>query len=96
MSFVLISGCASLTDNALKTQTQIIEDITPEEAYALIKDNAENQNFTIIDVRTPKEYTDGHIGNAINLDYYSETFKVELNKLDKKQNLPYLLPKRMP
>ena len=78
---VLIGGCVNHEDSALKTQ--IIEDVTPEEAYALIQDNKDNQNFVIIDVRTPEEYASGHIEKAINLDYYSETFKDELNKLDK-------------
>jgi len=37
------------------------------------------ENFVIIDVRTPEEYANGHIENAINLDYYSKTFKDDLN-----------------
>jgi len=91
VSFVLISGCIHHEDNTTKpeTQTQIIEDITAKEAYALIQNDAENQTFIIIDIRTPEEYTNGHIENAINLDYYSKTFRDELNKLDK--NKTYLI-----
>ena len=54
-----------------------------EEAYALIEDNRDNQNFAIIDVRTPEEYAGGYIDEAINLDYSSATFRDELNKLEK-------------
>jgi len=71
-----ISGCVSQ-----ETPAQIIEDITPQEAFALIQDNQNNPDFVIIDVRTPEEFAEGHIENAINLDYYSETFRDELNKL---------------
>ncbi len=78
---LLMGGCVNHADTALKTQ--IIKDVTVEEAYALIQDNKDNQNFVIIDVRTPEEYADGHIEKAINLNYHSETFKDELNKLDK-------------
>ena len=78
---LLIGGCVAPEDTALKTQ--VIEDVTSEEAYALIQDNKDNQNFVIIDVRTPEEYADGHIEEAINFDYYSEAFRDELNKLDK-------------
>jgi len=78
---LLIGGCVAPEDTALKTQ--IFEDVTSEEAYALIQDNKDNQNFVIIDVRTPEEYADGHIEEAINFDYYSEAFRDELNKLDK-------------
>jgi len=79
-----ISGCVGQ-----ETPAQIIEDITPQEAFALIQDNQNNPDFVIIDVRTPEEFAEGHIENAVNLDYYSETFRDELNKLDK--NKTYLI-----
>ena len=41
---------------------------------------------TIIDVRTTKEYTFGHIPNAINLDYLAEDFLDHIEKLDKDKN----------
>jgi len=81
---VLVGGCVGQ-----ETPAQIIEDITPQEAFALIQDNQNNPDFIILDVRTPEEFADGHIENAINLDYYSETFGDELNKLDK--NKTYLV-----
>lgn len=61
------------------------EDIGVREVYDLIIKNKENSNFVIIDVRTPQEYTDGHIENALNLDYYSENFRDELNELNKER-----------
>ena len=78
---LLISGC--INQENIGPQTQIIEDVTLEEAFALMEDNRYNQNFVIIDVRTPEEYASGRIEKAINLDYYSETFADELDKLDK-------------
>ncbi len=77
----LLNGCFGQEDTNL--DTQIIEDVTLEEAYALIADNLGNPNFVIIDVRTPEEYASGYIEKAINLDYYSEIFADELDKLDK-------------
>jgi len=77
----LLNGCFGQEDTNL--DTQIIEDVTFEEAYALTVDNLDNPNFVIIDVRTPEEYASGYIEKAINLDYYSETFADELDKLDK-------------
>ncbi|MEA1963508.1 MAG: rhodanese-like domain-containing protein [Candidatus Aerophobetes bacterium] len=67
---------------------QIIEDITPEKVYSLIQSYRQGcscrmKNFGIIDVRTPEEYANGHIENAINLNYYSKTFRDELDKLDR-------------
>ena len=79
---VLTGGCVSTETVSPNQETQIIENITPPEAFTLIQDNQNNPDFVILDVRTPEEFADGHIENAINLDYYSETFRDELNKLD--------------
>ena len=77
---LLISGCMDT-----KTTVQIIKDISVIEAYNLIQKNKDNENFVIIDVRTPEEFTNEHIENARNLDYYSENFPDELDKLDRKK-----------
>ena len=69
--------------------TQIIENVTPQEAFTLIQDNRDNPDFVIIDVRTPGEFAGGYIEGAINIDFYSETFRDELNRLDK--NKTYLI-----
>jgi len=66
-----------------ETPAQIIEDITPREAFALIQENQNNPGFIILDVRTPEEFAEEHIENAINIDYYSETFLEEIDKLDR-------------
>jgi len=79
---VLTGGCAG---RIIETPTRIIENITPREALNLIQDNQNNPDFVIIDVRTPQEFAEEHIENAINIDYYSETFRDELNNLDKNQ-----------
>ena len=73
----------------LETQIQIIESITPKEAYILIQENKDNPNFIILDMRTPEEFLGDYIENAVNLYYYSDTFRNDLNKLDK--NKTYLI-----
>jgi rhodanese-related sulfurtransferase len=80
---VLVSSC--FNREKAGSETQIIEDVTLEEAFALMEDNRYDENFVIIDVRTPEEYAAGHIEKAINLDYYSETFADELDQLDKEK-----------
>jgi rhodanese-related sulfurtransferase len=65
------------------SQTQRFESATPKEGAALIQKNKTNPDFVILDVRTPKEFADGHIEDALNLDYYSETFLDDLDHLDK-------------
>jgi rhodanese-related sulfurtransferase len=88
---LLTSACIQTETNTTKseTQIQIIKNITPEGAYILIKENKDNPNFTILDVRTPEEFLGEYIENAVNLDYYSDTFRNDLDKLDK--NKTYLI-----
>ncbi len=88
---LLTSGCIQTETNTAQseTQIQIIENITPEEAYILIQENKDNPNFVILDVRTPEEFLGEYIENAVNLDYYSDTFRNDLDKLDK--NKTYLI-----
>ncbi len=86
---ILTGGCVRDETATPETPTQIIEDITPQEAFTLIQNNQNNPDFVIIDVRTPGEFTEEHIENATNIDFYSETFREMLNTLDK--NKTYLI-----
>lgn len=38
---------------------------------------------TLLDVRTPQEYSEGHLANAINIDWNGGNFDAEIAKLDK-------------
>ncbi len=87
---VLMGGCVGGETRTPSQQiTQILEDVTPQEAYTSIQENQDNPDFVIIDVRTPEEFTEGYIEGAINIDFYSETFADELDILDK--NKTYLI-----
>ncbi len=72
-------GCTGQTGSS----NQVLEDIGIQEAFELIQSNQGNPNFVIIDIRTPEEFNEGHIENAVNIDFYSETFREDLDKLDK-------------
>ena len=86
---VLTGGCVTDETATPETPTQIIEDITSQEALTLIQNNQDNPDFIIIDVRTSEEFAEEYIENAVNTDFYSETFRDELNQLDK--NKSYLI-----
>jgi rhodanese-related sulfurtransferase len=43
------------------------------------------EDFYLIDVRTPEEYKAGTIKGATNLNIYSDNFNQELDKLDKEK-----------
>lgn len=86
------TGNTATTSTMTTTQTsisptqssvQMIRDITVTEAYELIQKNKNNPDFIIIDIRTPEEYESRHLENAILTDYYAESFKEEIGKLDR-------------
>jgi rhodanese-related sulfurtransferase len=77
---VLAVAC-TLQDKAVTTVT----DVSPAEAYALVVSRTGDPDFVILDIRTPAEFAGGHIQNAVNIDFYSEGFRDELNNLDKKK-----------
>lgn len=41
-----------------------------------------SENVVILDVRTPEEFSNGFIKNAINIDYNNEGFESKINELD--------------
>ncbi len=57
----------------------------PQSAYTLIQQHRTAQNLVVLDVRTPQEYAEGHLDNAINLDFYRRDFQQALNRLDRQK-----------
>lgn len=43
------------------------------------------KNFQLIDVRTPEEYQETHIESAVNINFYDDDFKVQLEELNKEE-----------
>lgn len=86
---VLTGGCAGSPAIMPEVSILIEEIVSAQEAYSLIQDNRDNPDFVILDVRTPEEFSDGHIEGAVNTDFYEGAFRDELDTLDKDKT--YLL-----
>lgn len=56
-----------------------IKNISPSEARKLM----ENEEFIVLDVRAPWEYSKGHIKTAKNLDFTDPDFTENIGELDK-------------
>ena len=67
----LTLGCSQAEDAA--------KNVDPKAAQALIAD----QKATVLDIRTPEEFAEGHIPDAKNVDFFSKSFRETLEKLDK-------------
>lgn len=61
-------------------------DVDVEKAAALL---AEDPSITVIDVRTPEEFAEGHLKGAVNLDFNADDFEEQIAKLDPAK--PYLV-----
>ena len=68
---MLLGGNNSMDDT--------IKRLSPTEFKAQVQD----KNVQLVDVRTPREYDQGHIPGAINIDFYSRKFTSEFNELAK-------------
>lgn len=60
-------------------QDLVFEDVSKQQFAELVKSG----DGLLVDLRTPKEYNEGHIEGAVNIDYFSDNFEAEIDKLDK-------------
>ena len=70
-----VSGCAQSQNSASGNR----QDVGAREVKELI---AKDKEMVILDVRTPEEYANGHIADAMNLDFYASDFAHQLENLD--------------
>ncbi len=59
-----------------------VYDLSAKQAAALIEKHRDDADFTILDIRTPAEFRQGHIAGAINIDFYDKQFRSKLAALD--------------
>lgn len=71
---IVLSACAGTpADSAAEVNT---------ESSTASTQNVAPSEMTIIDVRTPEEYAEGHLEGAVNIDIQAEDFKEQIAALD--------------
>jgi len=70
---------------AVATNTNIVHHVNPAEAQNLIAD----KKVVVVDVRTPKEFSAGHIAGATNINFLATDFAKTITGLD--TNKTYLV-----
>lgn len=75
--FFLTSGVAAADEHAL----------APLDAQKLIEENRDNAGFVIIDLRTTREFNDGHIAGARQIHYYATNFMRIMSQIDRESTL---------
>lgn len=76
---VLVTILSMSCNTKSQSQSAAIKVLTPTE----FKEKSVKQ--TIIDIRTPQEFSDGHIEGAININYFDDNFLDQIAKYDKNQ-----------
>lgn len=75
-----LSACSSDSDPASAGGAgSAVTDVSPADAVTLLTE----PGITVIDVRTPGEYSTGHLADAVNIDIEGTTFDQQLADLPK-------------
>ena len=80
-TFVILTLVISLFFCCNKNIKTTFKNISIDKLEVLIDEN----DVKLIDVRRPSEFINGHIENAINIDYYDGNFSKSFDNLDKSQ-----------
>jgi len=81
MTKIIILMFSISTFFGCKNQTK--ESISKVDVVAFKEAILTNSEIQLIDVRTPKEYEEGHIENAVLIDFFLEDFSTKIQELDK-------------
>ena len=65
--------------NCKNNSSEAIELITAAE----LKEISKIEGIQLVDVRTPNEYNEGHLPNALNIDFLDKNFEINIQQLDK-------------
>ena len=76
LSFILLSVLFTSCTNSQTSKTNL----SPIEFSNKI---SESNEAVILDVRTPQEFSEGHIENAKNVDWNGNQFELQIEKFDK-------------
>jgi len=77
---LITTACGTATETGVQT-------VSAQDAYAIT--SAPPADLVVLDVRTPEEFDEGHLANAVNVDFYAPDFSANLAALDK--DVPYVL-----
>lgn len=67
-------------DDIGQVKSSGVRHVTAKEAFTIIEGDSE---IIVLDVRTPPEFNRANIKGAVNINYYSFSFKKKLEALDK-------------
>ena len=79
---LMIAVCMGFALSMYAQKANPVKDITVAKLERKI-----SKDIQLVDVRTPKEFKEGHIGNAVNIDVNSPDFIANLQQLNKNKKV---------
>ena len=73
LSFVLLLGNSACTQSKSKPITEVSQE--------------ELKNVMLVDVRTPEEFAQGHMDNALNINWFDADFAKQFEKVEKNKTI---------
>jgi len=83
ISLIFTYSCKESSGIDVTTEENQIAEIVTDIDAKQFKELINNQEGTILDVRTPEEWAEGTIPNATKMNYYEDNFPSMVEKLDK-------------
>jgi rhodanese-related sulfurtransferase len=83
--FVVVFGVSFSASAQSATAKSGVVTISAEKFHKM----AESGKYTIIDIRTPREFAAGHIKGAINIDFYKKSFYSKMEAFKSKSFIYY-------
>ncbi len=84
LATIVLAACGGGASSAVAAGVETV----PAAEVAQVIDSAP-EDLVVLDVRTPEEFGQGHLAQAVNLDFYDPGFGDDLANLDK--DVPYVL-----
>jgi rhodanese-related sulfurtransferase len=78
-----ISNSSSNESSSSTSSTQQTNTVVDLVSPAKFKELLNLEGAQVVDVRTPREYAGGKIGDAQNIDFFASDFKSKIDKLDR-------------
>jgi len=75
------ADAGSAIEAAAKTPPARIVDLSSSEIAEFLKTEG-SKDSSVLDLRTPEEFSKGHLQGAINVDFQSDDFRDQIEKLD--------------
>ena len=91
IQFIVIAAVFGLGASAFAAEKEkketVLKTISSRDAYKLIQAEKGNTNFLLLDIRTSDEFKMSHINGAVNIDFYAENFRDQLDQLVKTKKI---------